>query len=98
MLPAAQVFPLQHPLAQLVESQTQVLVPEQRCPAAQAGFVPHLQSPVAEQLSAAIPQATQALPLDSHDANVGGLTQLFPLQQPPGQLVASQTQPVPVQC
>lgn len=91
-VPGAQVFPLQQPLVQLVESHTQVPPVAQRWPAAQAALVPQRQEPVAEQLSAAIPHARQAAPLVWQAASVGGLTQLPPLQHPLAQLVASHTQ------
>jgi len=97
VVPGAQVFPLQQPVVQLVESHTQVLVPEQRWPAAQVAAVPQRQLPVAEQLSAVIPHVVQALPLSPQEARVAGLTQLPALQQPLGQLVGSQMQFPPLQ-
>jgi hypothetical protein len=99
MVPAAQELPLQHP-AQLVESQMHV-PPEQRCPVAQALFVPHLHTPDELQLSAFMPHAVHEAPLVPHVAAVGGLTQVPvepPLQQPDGHAVESHTQLPDMQC
>lgn len=77
---------LQHPVGQLVASHWQA-PPTQRWPAAQATFVPHPQTPPA-QLSALAPHMEQVAPRLPHEATVGGLTQVVPLQHPPGQLPA----------
>jgi hypothetical protein len=88
------VLPEQQPSGQVVESQTQLLVPvpeAQRCPSAQAGLVPHRQAPPV-QLSALVAlQARQVEPAVPQVAS-DGLLQVEPLQQPLGQAVGSQTQ------
>jgi hypothetical protein len=87
-----QVFPWQHPLAQLVGSHTQV-PPLQRWPAAQAGPLPQVHAP-AEHMSEAPSQATQVSPPMPHWALVGSWQ--VPLkQQPLGQLAALQPLQVP---
>ena len=96
VFPTAQVFPLQQPVVQLLASHTQVLVPEQRWPAAHAGLLPQ-RHPDVEQLSAVIPHAAQLIGFVPHSASVGGLTQVVPLQHPFAQLVASQMQAPPEQ-
>jgi hypothetical protein len=88
--PVKHAPPEQQPLGQDVPSQTQVLA-TQRCPGVQVAPAPQRQVPVAEQLSERASQATQldpALP----QAATERVEQIAPLQQPPGQDVASQTQ------
>ena len=84
----------QQPVGQLVASQTQ-LPALHRCPSAHALAPPHRQAPLLEQESPVVPQLTQLAPLAPHCAPVRGVTQVFPAQQPPGQLVALQTQLAP---
>ncbi len=85
-----QLPPLQQPLGQLVPSHTHS-PPTQRWPAEQAAEPPQRQLPP-EQLSAlSVLQAPQLAPLVPHWVTVGGLTHAPLLQQPVGQLVASQT-------
>jgi hypothetical protein len=86
---------LQQPVGQLVASQTQA-PPEQRCPAAHALFVPHLQAPVVQR-SPVVPQLVQAPPVIPHWVAVVGLTHAPPLQQPLAQLAALHTQAPPTQ-
>ncbi len=85
----------QHPFGQEVPSQTQVL-PAQRCPGAQVAPVPQRQAPSAEQLSDRASQARQLAPALPQVATER-VEQMAPLQQPPGQDVASQTQSPPLQ-
>jgi hypothetical protein len=98
VVPAEQVLPLQQPLAQLVESQTQLPPELHRWPAEQAEFEPQRQLPLEEQLLAVVLlQAAQLAAPVPHEVSVGGLTQLPLLQQPAAQLVESQTQLPPTQ-
>lgn len=95
--PARQLLPLQQPVGQDVASQTHP-PGRQRRPAAQATDVdPQVQTPLM-QLSAAVAlhgaQATPPVP----QADAVPETQVFPLQQPFGHEVASQTQLWPTQC
>ncbi|MCA3012385.1 MAG: hypothetical protein INH41_08295 [Myxococcaceae bacterium] len=83
------MFPLQHPLGQVVTSQTQV-PPEHRCPAPQAAPPPQLQLPP-WQRSAVLPQAWHAAPPPAHCVADVAVTQVFPEQQPDGHDVASHT-------
>lgn len=87
--------PLQHP-AQLVVSHTQ-LVPSQRRPGPQGAPAPqpHPPSPWHREAVTGL-HAAQLLPRAPQLAAVVGVTQVLPLQQPLGQLVASQTQVVPL--
>jgi hypothetical protein len=99
VLPGLHELPLQQP-EQLIESQMHA-PDEQRWPAPQALFVPHLQTPDELQLSAFMPHAVHDAPLVPQVAAVGGLTQVPlepPLQQPDGHAVASQTQLPDTQC
>lgn len=98
-----QLPPLQQPLGQLVESQTQL--PETQCrPLAHWLLAPQRQLPPVLQESARMgSQAKQEAPLVPHWAAVVGLTQVLPLQQPLGQVVElhpvqawpTQVKPVP---
>jgi hypothetical protein len=96
-VPDEQLLPLQQP-AQLVGSHTQL--PDEQCwPVEQAPFVPHLQVPVAEQLSAVrVEQLVQLLALAPQAASVAGVMQLPLLQHPEAQLVASHTHEPAEQC
>jgi hypothetical protein len=78
----------QQPSGQEVPSQTQVL-PMQRWPAAQAGAVPHRQSPNDEQLSARVSHTAQVEPPVPQVAS-DRVVQVAPTQQPLGQDVESQ--------
>jgi hypothetical protein len=81
--------PLQQPIGQLVESQTQ-LPPTQRWPAPQVSPPPHAHIPNA-QLSEVDVQVTQFAPPPPQAIAVGGATQVCPLQQPDRQLVLLHT-------
>jgi hypothetical protein len=82
LVPATQVVPLQQPLGQLVALQTQAPF-TQAWPAAQAEpVVPQTQLPLL-QVSALLPQATQARPLLPHADTVLPATQVPLEQQPP---------------
>jgi len=83
------VLPLQQPFGQLVASHTHAPFAH-RWPAAHGIDGPHAQVPC-EQLSLRRPHDTQPMPPLPHVC-VEGIWQLLPLQQPPGQLVASHTQ------
>jgi hypothetical protein len=90
-LPLLQVFPAQQP-EQLLGSHTQ-FPPMQCAPTAHWEVAPQRHEPSAAQLSARVAlQAMQEPPGAPQRATVVGLTQLFELQQPVGQLVESQTQ------
>jgi hypothetical protein len=82
-----QVVPAQQPPGHDAASQTQA-PPEHSWPAAQAGPLPHEQSPAAEQLSA-VPaeQATQPSPPKPH-ADSDRALQVGPEQQPAGHVAA----------
>jgi hypothetical protein len=83
--------PWQHPLGQLLPSHTHV-PPAHRAPAAQAPPAPHWQSPAAPHVSArTVSHVMQAPPAVPHAARLCA-RHACPSQQPPGQLVASQTQ------
>jgi hypothetical protein len=84
-----QVVPLQQPDAHETPSQTQAPF-TQRCPSPQRPPSPHWQPPV-EQLSLRDgSQAAHAAPALPHVADLGGVLQVAPEQQPWGQLVAVQ--------
>ncbi len=68
----------------------QIAVPLMTPP--QAGPEPHVQTPLVQASAKVGLQATQAVPLVPQAAIVAGLMQTFLLQQPVGQLMASQTQ------
>ena len=90
-----QRLPWQQAFGQLVASQVQA--PFTQCwPAAQGAPVPHLQAPLV-QLSAVMPQATQARP-EVPQLPRAGWVQLLPAQQPCGHEVESQTQAPLTQC
>lgn len=86
--PARQAPSEQQPSGQDVPSQTQVL-PMQRCPAAQAGAVPHRQSPIDEQLSARASHTAHVAPPVPQVAS-DRVVQVAPTQQPLGQDAESQ--------
>lgn len=79
----------QQPLAQDVESQ--VHAPAEQCsPAAHGAPVPHLQLPLASQVSAETAlQLMHVAPAAPHSAS-DWVSHVVPLQQPPGHEVASQ--------
>jgi hypothetical protein len=83
----------QHPLGQDVASQVQT--PSAQCrPAAHGAFVPHRQVPLASHVSAEIAlQLTQVAPAAPH-ATSERVSQVLPLQQPPGHEAALQPSPV----
>ncbi len=81
-------MPLQHPVGQDVASHTHE-PPTHSWPAAQAAPLPHLQTPPAVQLSAWMPQSTQAAPEGPHVERLSVL-HTDPVQHP-AQEVASQT-------
>ena len=83
-------------MGQLVASQTQ-LPALQRWPSPQLFEAPHRQAPVLEQESPVLPQLAHVAPLAPHWVPLRGVTQVLALQQPPGQLVALQTQLEPTQ-
>lgn len=88
-------FPAQHPVVQLVASQTQAL-PLHRCPGPQAGLVPHTHEPVASQAVALFgSQAEQAEPLKPQLASVCP-RHVSAAEQQPTQLL--KLQPPPVHC
>jgi len=67
-------------------------------PVAQGALAPHMQAPVAEQLSAAVvSQATQVSPSKPHDANDGGSMHTPLAQQPFGHDASLQVQVPPSQ-
>ncbi len=61
VLPGSQVVPLQQPPGHEVPSQTQAPI-TQRCPAWHAAPPPHVQRPLAEQVSVVPPQVLQEPP------------------------------------
>jgi hypothetical protein len=85
-----QLLLLQHPLGQLVASQTQL--PDTQCrPVVHWLFAPQRQAPRLLHESARIGSHTvQAPPSTPHCAAVVGVTQVLPLQQPVGQVMALQ--------
>lgn len=94
LVPGLQLEPLQQP-PQVVPLQTQT-PPEHACPLAQAAPVPHRQTPPELQLSEVVAeQLVQAEPELPQLPVVGGATQVFPEQQPPGQLTPSHTHTPP---
>lgn len=72
-------LPSQHPVGHEALSQTQ-LPPTQRLPAPQAAPLPHLHCPEV-QLSAVVPQSTQAPPLVPQ-ALGEGVVHVLPVQHP----------------
>lgn len=96
--PGRHALPWQHPLGQLVPSQMQ-LPPTQRCPAPQAGFVPHRHAPLAQVSATLALHAVQAAPPLPHWFVLWPVVMHAPpaVQQPVGQLLASQTQAPPTQ-
>lgn len=93
---ARQVLPTQQPVGQLVPSHTQA-PPWQRCPAPHAGPVPQRHCPPVQPSVSAASHATQVPPSPPHSRNVVPVRQMAPLQQPVGQVVASQTHAPPTQ-
>ncbi len=92
-----QVFPWQQPFEHEVALQTQ-LPEEQVWPETHWAPVPQPQVPFDSQaLARLVLQATQAPP-SIPQAETEGVVQVVPEQQPVGQPVLSQTQPLPVQC
>ena len=85
----------QHPVGQEAASQTQAPA-EQRWPAAHGAAPPHSHAPAAEHTSPTPAQLAQGPPTGPHAVS-DGVVQTRPLQQPSGQLVASQTQAAPKQ-
>lgn len=94
-VPARQLVPAQQPLGHEVLSQTQA-PPTHRFLAGHAGPAPHWQAPVAEQLSAVIPQVAQVPPPEPQLARERG-RQVVPAQQPLGHEVALHSQLPPAQ-
>lgn len=88
-----QALPSQQPLQPEEVSQAQLPAPvvTQRWPTAQAALFLHLQTPLLQLLPRS-PQSTQAAPPMPQVASAEG-TQVPPLQQPLGQVVASQGGP-----
>lgn len=86
-----QTLPVQHPLGQDVESQTQVPF-EQRCPAPHAPPAPQRQAPAGEQLSEVeVSQATHVLP-SVPQVVIDDVVHTLPAQHPVGHEVELQTQ------
>ncbi len=87
--PPMQMLFEQQPSGQDVLSHTQA-PPTQRCPSMHGPFAPHWHAPVVEHVSARIgSHATHALLLTPHVATEAVL-QVFPEQQPPGQVAGLQ--------
>ncbi len=84
-----QVVPLQHPDGQVEALHTQ-LPPWHAWPAPHGALLPHLHWPALQLSAVVVEHATQVWPSWPHSATVGGITQLLPLQQPSGQVTASQ--------
>jgi len=96
LVPVSQVLPEQQPVHD-VESHAHA-PPAQCWPAAQGAPLPHWQAPLAEQMSAVSGlQVRQTVPAVPQVARSGSL-HVVPVQQPPGQDVASQTQAPARQC
>jgi hypothetical protein len=85
---ATQVLPLQHPVGQLAALHTHA-PPTQTWPVPQAALLPHLHVPAAQLSALGAVQLEQAAPLVPHVA-AADARQTPALQQPLGQLVASQ--------
>jgi len=86
----------QQPAQPLVVSHTHI-VPLHRWPGKQDGYAPHRHCPFAPQaLDFCGSQLQQPAPAVPHDAGKLVAWQVVPLQQPAGQLAASQTQPPPL--
>lgn len=82
-------FPWQQPLGQVVSSHTH-MPPEQRCPVAQAAPAPQRQAPLKHESAFAVSHGLHMPPPVPQAAT--SLTRHWaPSQQPPGQLVLSQT-------
>ena len=60
--------------------------------------MPHRHAPPPQLLATVALQLVQVLPAIPHALVVGAVTQVVPVQQPPGQEVASQTQTLLTQC
>ena len=87
--PGRQVEPAQHPIGQVVASQTQA-PPAQRCPPAQAGPGPQAQVPEDAQLSATVGLHIAHEAPTGPQAETERTTQVAPTQQPFGQLIGLQ--------
>jgi hypothetical protein len=96
LAPVRHMPALQHPVGQLVESHTHAPL-TQRWPDAHALEVPHRHAPAVQRSAVALHAAHDA-PGAPHCAAVVGLTQVLPLQQPLGQLVALHTHAPATHC
>jgi hypothetical protein len=90
---AVHTLPVQHPVAQVVESQTQA-PPLQRWPAPQAAFAPHRHWPPEQVSALLVSHSTQLAPLVPQ-VMVLGVLQRLPAQQPLPQELALHTQAPP---
>lgn len=91
-LVGVQTLPTQHPLGQLVASQTHA-PPTHRCPEPHAAPAPHAQAPLRQLSEAGAPHAAQVAPAVPHVV-VAFCRHVPARQQPVGQFVASQPEHV----